>query len=265
MVGVYAIVKAPDHGWLSASTLGLAALALALLVVFAVWERRIQHPILPGRVLAIGSLLRMSAIRAVVGIGLYTSFFLGTLYFERVRDLGPLTTGAAFLPQTLVVAALSTGITARLVGRFGGYAVLLAGMSASVGGLVLLAIVAQHTAYAPLVLVALVLVGFGVGLSFVPILTMALADVPPSDAGVASGIVNVSMYISSAAGLAVVGAIADERTSALARSGRSPAGALLGGYHLGFALAAGALGLAAAAAAYVLRPARTPAAATTRA
>ncbi|WP_272476811.1 MFS transporter [Baekduia alba] len=261
MLGVYAIVKAPDHGWLSGSTLGLAAASIALLVAFAVWERRIEHPILPGRVLAIGSLMRASAVRAALGVGLYASFFLGALYFERARGLGPLTTGVAFLPQTLTVAALSLGTTAKVVARFGPRATLLAGMAATFGGLVLLALASADVAYAPLVLAAMVLIGLGAGLSFVPILTMALADVPPADAGVASGIVNVTMYIASATGLAVVGAVADERTGALRRSGHSAADALLGGYHLGFALAAGGVAVAAGVAALVLRPAREPAAA----
>ena len=261
MLGVYAIVKAPDKGWLSTATLGLAAIAAVLLVAFAAWERRVAHPIVPGRVLAIRSLMRASAIRAALGVGMYASFFLGALYFERARGLGPLSTGLAFLPQTLAVAALSLGTTARIVARIGARSTLLVGMATSVAGLALLAVASADVPYAPLVLAAMVLAGLGAGLSFVPILTMALVDVPPADAGVASGIVNVTMYIASAAGLAAVGAIADERTSALTRAGHSATDALLGGYHLEFAIAAGGVAVAAGTAAFVLRPAREPAAA----
>jgi EmrB/QacA subfamily drug resistance transporter len=262
MGAVWAVVKAPERGWLAGQTLGLLAAAAVLLSVFAVWEQRVAHPILPPRVLRTGSLLRASAIRASLGVGLYASFFLGALYFERVRGYGPLRTGLAFLPQTLTVAALSMGPTTRLVARFGARAVLLCGMAASFAGLALLAVAGADVPYAPLVLVSFVLVGLGAGLSFMPLLTIALVDVPPGDAGIASGIVNVTMYIASAAGLAAVGAVATERTGVLTERGRAPVDALLGGYHLGLWLAAGGVAVATVAAAAVLRaaPAREVAA-----
>jgi EmrB/QacA subfamily drug resistance transporter len=255
MVGVWAIVKAPDRGWLAGETLAFAAAAVALLVGFALWERRVAHPILPPRVLKIKSLVRASAIRASLGVGLYASFFLGALYFQRVRGYGPLSTGLAFLPQTVTVAGLSMGPTRRLVARFGPRAVLLCGMAATFAGLGLLAVAGAGVPYAPLLLASFVLGGVGAGLSFVPLLTMALVDVPPADAGVASGIVNVTMYIASAAGLAAVGAIATERSDTLADRGRGSVAALLGGYHLGLWLAAAGIAVGAVAAAVVLRPA----------
>jgi MFS family permease len=111
-------------------------------------------------------------------------------------------------------------------------------------------------AYFPTVFIAFFLMGLGAGTSFMPLLTIALSDVPPRDAGVASALINVSLYISGALGLAVLGAIATDRTQALSAEGYAPAHALVGGFQLAFMIAAVCVAACVAVAAVVLRAGR---------
>ena len=149
--------------------------------------------------------------------GLGTTFFLGALYLEDVRRYSPIRTGLGFLPVSLVMGALALGVTARLVTRFGNKRVLIPGMTAATAGLLLLAQVGPGSSYLTMVAPAFMLVGLGAGTSFMPLLSIAMADVPTVDAGLGSGIVNVSMQMAGALGLAVLGSIATEHTKALAR------------------------------------------------
>jgi MFS family permease len=169
---------------------------------------------------------------------MYSTFFLGTLYLEHVRHYSPVETGAAFLPWTLTVAILSQGITARLVGRFGPLPVLAAGMATAAAGLLVFATVGPHTAYFPTIFLASFLIGLGIGNAFMPLLTLAMADVPPADAGLGSGITNVSQQISGALGLAVLSTLAANHTKAMLADDHGVTSSLLGGYHLGFVVGA---------------------------
>ena len=152
--------------------------------------------------------------------------------------MSPLTTGVAFLPMTLTVAALSLGPVARMVGRFGPRPVLIGGISTLIVGLTLFATAPSDVPYAPLLLAAFVVMGLGGGSTFVPVLTIAMSGVPPRDAGIASGIMNVSMQLGAALGLALLGALAEHRTAARLADGASHAAAQMSGYHLAFALGA---------------------------
>jgi EmrB/QacA subfamily drug resistance transporter len=238
MIGVYAIVTSSDYGWVSAHTLGLGGVAVAVLVAFLALEARLANPILPLRILRLRSLIGSSAARGVLVTGMYAAFFLGALYMEHVLGFGPVRTGAGFLPQTLVVGALSLGVTARLMRRFGPKRLLIPGLVAIVAGLALLSSAGEHSSYFPGVLAAYVLIGLGGGMSFMPLLTIAMAEVPRADAGLASGIVNVSMQVSGAIGVAALGTISADRARTLAAQGESLRSALTGGYHLGFLIAA---------------------------
>ncbi len=238
MLAVYAIVTSAEHGWGSAHTLGFGAAALALLAIFAWWEARIANPILPLRILRLRSLVGASAVRAFMATGMFTSFFLGTLYLQRVLGYDAWETGLAFLPMTLTVAGLSLGTTARLVRRFGAERTMLAGLVSTIAGLAVLTRAGQHAPYAPALLGAFVLIGLGAATAMMPLLTIATSEVPPRDAGLASGIVNVTMQIGAALGLAVLGTLATDRADSLAGAGASVPGALTGGYHLAFAVAA---------------------------
>lgn len=258
MLVAYAIVTSTTYGWGSVHTLGFGALAVALLAAFVALESRIANPIMPLRIFAVRGLPSSSLIRGLLITGMYASFFIGVLYLQHVRGYGVLHTGVAFLPQTLAIAALSMGATARLVTRFGPRAPLLVGLIACGAGLGLLTGVGEHSAYATHVLPAFLLIGLGAGLSFMPLLTIAMAEVPVADAGMASGIINTSLQLSAAIGVAVLGTIATERTQTLLGAGHARNVALLGGYHLAFVVAVGCAGAAVLAALVLLRRSPTP-------
>jgi hypothetical protein len=256
MTGVYAIIKASDYGWGSAHTLGFGAIAAVLLAAFVVVESRIAHPMFPLRILAVPGLAASSVIRGFLVTGMFSTFLIGTLYLQHVHGDGALGSGLAFLPMTLILGAMSLGVTARLMNRFGPGRVLPVGMIITVVALMLLARVPAHTSYAPDILVPFALLGFGAGLSFLPLTTIAMADVPLADAGLASGIVNASLQISAAIGVAALSTVAAEHTKALARVGHSQAVALTGGFHLSWTIGAIAVAVGTLIALARLRPVR---------
>jgi EmrB/QacA subfamily drug resistance transporter len=241
MSAIYAIVEATSHGWTSSHVLGVGVLAVMLMAAFVALEARIEHPIMPLRILRSRGLVNASLVRGLLVTGMYSTFFLGTLYLEHVRHYSALQTGAAFLPWTLTVAVLSQGVTARLVGRFGPLRVLSAGMASAAAGLLLFATVGPDTAYFPTVFAACFLIGLGIGNAFMPLLSMAMADVPAADAGLGSGITNVSQQISGALGLAVLSTIAADHTKGMLSDGHGPVGALIGGYQVAFVTGAAAI------------------------
>jgi EmrB/QacA subfamily drug resistance transporter len=245
MVGIYAIVGSERYGLGSLRTLGLGGIALAMFAAFLALERRIANPILPLAIMRLRSLMVACFVRALMVCGMWASFFVGALYLERVQGMSPLAAGAAFLPQTLTVAALSLGPTARLTERFGERRVLISGLAVLVAGLGLFAAVLEPgTSYFPGLFLAYALIGVGAGTSFLTLVTLALADVPSRDAGIASGLVNVSVQISAALGLAALGTIAASHTGTLAARGETAVHALSGGYQLAFVVAAGCVAAA---------------------
>ena len=254
MVGIYAIVTSSQHGWGSAHTLGFGAVAVALVAAFFVLESRLRNPIMPLRILRLPGLISSSLVRSLLASAMWAVFFLGALYLERVRGFSPLQIGLGFLPMTGVVAILSTGITARLMGRFGPFRVLVPGIASAVIGLLVLSRVSEHGGYFPTFFIGLVVMGVGMGTSFMPLLTIAMADVPRSDAGLGSGIVNVSQQLSGALGLAVFSTIATSHTRSLSADGHTPIAALTGGYHVAFLAAAGCAAFGGATALALLRP-----------
>jgi EmrB/QacA subfamily drug resistance transporter len=254
MLAVYAIVGTAEHGWGSPHTLGWGGLALALFAAFLALEVRIPRPILPLAIFRVPNLAAAAAVRGLVFTGMFSVFFFGALYLEQTRGLGALSTGVAFLPMTLTVAALSLGPVARLVVRYGPRPVLLAGLATAVAALILFATAPSDVPYAPWLLAAFVVMGLGAGSVFVPLLTLAMAQVPPRDAGLASGIMNVAMQVGAALGLALLGALAEHRTAARLADGASHTAAQLSGYHLAFALGAVATVLALLLSLLVLRP-----------
>jgi EmrB/QacA subfamily drug resistance transporter len=253
MSAIYAIVQASAHGWGSRAVLGPGALAAALMVAFLALEARIDHPILPLRILRVPGLISASVVRGFLVTGMYSTFFLGTLYLEHVLHYGALESGLAFLPWTLTVAALSLGITARLVELFGAMRVLIAGMLTVVAGLGVLTTVGPHTSFFPTIFLAYFTLGLGIGSAFMPLLTIAMANVPAADAGLGSGIVNVSQQVSGAFGLAVLGTIASNRTRALELTHDPRVGSLLAGYHLAFTIGAACVAVGILAALMLLR------------
>ena len=251
---IYAIVQATAHGWVSTQVLGIGAVAALLMAAFVALESRIENPIMPMRILRLQGLIKASLVRGFLVTGMYSTFFLGSLYLEHVRHYSAVQTGAAFLPWTLTVAVLSRGITARLVNRFGPFPVLLAGMASAVVGLLLFSSVGPDTSFFPTIFFASFAVGLGIGNAFMPLLTMAMADVPAADSGLGSGITNVSQQISGALGLAVLSTIAANRTKGLLSSHQGVTTSLIGGYHLAFLIGAATITAGIVLAVALLRP-----------
>jgi len=185
---------------------------------------------------------------------MFSAFFLGALYLERVLGYDAIDTGLAFMPLTLAIAAMSMGISAHAVVRFGPIQTLTAGLGGIVVGLVLLAAQGVHASYFPGLFFAFLALGLGAGASFLPLLTIGMADAPPRDAGLASGIINVSVQLFGAIGLATLGTIATDHTKALSAAGQPLISALTGGYHLAYVVAAVCVALGILAAFLLLRP-----------
>src|SRR5207247_7096442 len=193
--------------------------------------------------------LRTVATANVVGVlwaaGMFAWFFLSALYLQRVLGYSSLDVGLAFLPATVIMAAFSLGLSAKLVMRFGIRPPLSLGLALAAIGLVLFARAPVDGSFWIDVLPSMILLGFGAGMAFNPVLLAAMSDVEQSESGLASGIVNTAFMMGGALGLAVLASIAASRTDSLRASGDGPLAALTGGYHVAFLI--GALFAAAAA------------------
>jgi EmrB/QacA subfamily drug resistance transporter len=238
---VYAIIDATNYGWGSPHVILPAIAAAALMAAFILLESRIENPIMPLRIFRLRALMGASVARGFLVTGMFGVWFLGSLYLERVLGYGPVETGLAFMPWTLTVLFLSLGTTRRLVSRFGPMPVMITGMLSVAAGMMILRTGGLHTSYFPGVMIGMLLMGFGIGNAFMPMLTIAMADVPHRDAGLASGIVNVSQQVAGALGLALLSTFATNHTHALVAAHVGPAAALVGGYQLAYLIGAGSV------------------------
>jgi EmrB/QacA subfamily drug resistance transporter len=198
MLGVYAIVTTSDYGWTSAHTLGFGGAALALLAAFLVLEWRIANPIMPLRVLASRTLTGASVARGLLFAGMFTNFFVGALYMQHIQGFTAFETGLGFLPTTLAVGTLSAGISARLMTRVGPRNLAVGGMTLIVAAMAVLSQAGMQAGYFPTLFIAYLMLGAGAGSAFLPLITIAMSEVRPADAGLASGFSNVTMQVGGA-------------------------------------------------------------------
>src|SRR5436190_12315964 len=253
MLGVYTVLKVGEHGWTSVHTLAFGAASLALLAAFVMREARAATPMIPLRVFRSRNLSGASLTIVLMVAGLFGMFFLGVLYLQRILGFDAIETGLAFLPVSVSIGVLSLGFSARLNMRFGARATLLPGLVLIVAGLALFARAPVDGSYVVDVLPVVVLLGAGAGLVFPALTTISMSGVLPHDAGLASGVVNTSMQVGGAFGLAVLATLATDHTETLRAQGDSAAAALTGGYQLAFLVAAGLVGAAILLATFVLR------------
>jgi EmrB/QacA subfamily drug resistance transporter len=259
MLAVYAIVKGNEVGWTSAQTLGILGAAFALLLIFLAIEARHPAPLMPLGLFRHRNLSVANVVGILMAAAMFAMFFFSALYLQLVLDYSPLEVGLAFLPSTLVWGAASLLLSDRLVMRFGIKPPLVGGLVFFIGGLLLFARAPVDGTFAMDVLVPMLLFGLGGGITFNPLLLAAMGDVEPSDAGLASGIVNTAFMMGGALGLAVLAAIGTSRTDSLLASGKTEAEALTSGYHASFIVGALFAAVAAALAAALLRPVEAPA------
>ena len=246
MLAVYAIVNGNEVGWITAQTLGLLGVAAALFAIFISIEARISSPLVPLGLFRLRNLAFSNVVGVLWAAAMFAWFFLSALYLQLVLGYSPLEVGLAFLPGNVIMGVLSVAVSAKLVMRFGVRLPLGAGLGFATMGLVLFARAPVDGNFVVDVLPSMILLGIGAGIAFNPVLLAAMSDVEPTEAGLASGVVNTSFMMGGALGLAVLASVAAARTETLAASGESPLAALTGGYHTAFIL--GAIFAAAAAA-----------------
>ena len=258
MLAVYGIVNAGQAGWTSATTLVSLALSLLTLVGFVALERRVRAPLVPLGIFRSRTVVVTNLITAISGAAFFGWFFFSPLYAQHVLHYDALQTGLTFLPATLTMGALSLGIAAWIVARFGPKPPLVAGMLLFTLGLGLFGRAPVDGAFLPDIAVPMFLLGLGAGISFMPLFLIATADATSSDSGLVSGLISTSQMIGGAVGLALLAGFAAAWTGARLTGGELPQVALNDGYHAAFWLAAG---LSLVTAGVAATQVRTPAAA----
>jgi EmrB/QacA subfamily drug resistance transporter len=233
VVLVYAITEARDYGWASLETIGLFAASAALLAGFAVTEHRRRDPLMPFSIFRLQTLTGANISGLILGTATFAMFLMLTLYMQQVLGYSPMKTGVAYLAVALT-AIVWSGVAAQLVTRIGVKPVLIAGMAAMTAGLVYFTQVSVGGSYLGDLLPGFLLIGLGLGFSFVPISIAALAGVQPSEAGLASGLINTSQQIGGALGIAALSTIATSQTDDAISGGSSLPIALTDGFQAAF-------------------------------
>jgi EmrB/QacA subfamily drug resistance transporter len=245
LVLVYAIVRAQVKGWGSLHTLGLTALALALLAAFVVIERRSVAPLVRLGLLRVRTLATANGVLFIVAGGLFGMFFFASLYVQRILGYSPLKAGFAFLPVTFGIIAGATLAAQVLIRRLGVKPTVVGGMSVAAIGLVVLAATTKVDGSYLGILLGLVPMSIGMGCTFVPLTLVATTGIESEDAGLASGLFNTFQQVGGALGLAVLATLATDRTTNyLADLGHAPsphdqASGLVEGFQLAFTVSAG--------------------------
>jgi EmrB/QacA subfamily drug resistance transporter len=253
MLGVYAIVEAGERGWGATRTVVVALVSVVLLVAFVLRQARIATPLMPLRLFRVRNVVGANLVQALLVVGMFGMFFMAALYLQKVLGYDALEVGLAFLPTTVVMGFMSLRVSEQVNTRFGLRASLLPSLVLLIAGLLLFTRTPVDATYATDILPPMLLLGAGAGLGFPAIMQLAMSGVEPSDTGLASGLVNTSVQVGGAIGLAVLATLASDRTDARLADGVAQAEALNAGYHLAYLLGAGAAGLALVVALTVLR------------
>ncbi|MFC8519932.1 MFS transporter [Streptomyces sp. NPDC057257] len=252
MLSVYVIVGSGDRSL--TATLLLAALAFVLLASFTLRQSRAARPLLRLRLFRSRLLSGANAVQILMIATMYGFQFIGALYLQRVLGYDELLTGTAFLPAPVAIGVLMLGLSARTIGRFGAYRVLLAGLVLIVAGMALLSRAPADGSYATDVLPPLLLLATGFAAAMPALTGLAMSGAREEDAGLASGLFNTTQVVGGSLGLAVLSVLAANHTAGLLAGGATLVQATAAGYRLAFevgaVIAVAALGLAAG----VLRP-----------
>jgi EmrB/QacA subfamily drug resistance transporter len=234
---VYAVTQAGQDGWLAGGTLVAFAIAAALLAGFVGWELRHHDPLMRFGILRISTVSGANVAGFILGTALFSMFLMLTLYMQQVLGYSAMRTGVAYL-AVAGTAIVWSGVAAQLVTRIGVKPVLTIGMSALTAGLVFFTQVSADGSYVADLLPGFLLVGVGLGFSFVPISIAALAGIQPAEAGLASGLINTSQQIGGAIGIAALSTIATSRTEDSVGSGVALSTALVDGFSGAFLVGA---------------------------
>lgn len=258
---VYGFIRAAADGWGSPVAIASFVAAAGLMTGFVIVERTVAHPITPLHLFADRERASAYVARLLLVAGSMGAFFFLSQYFQLVLGWSPVRTGMAFVPFPITVFISSQLATRVFVPRFGGRAVILVGMVLSAVGLVMLTRLGVDTTY-PQLIGSMVVFAFGNGTAFVPLTAAGMARVPAHEAGVASGLVNVTQQVGGAVGLAVLvtvfatagpGAASGPTASAHAKD------LFVLGADRGFGVAAALIAVAVVLVLAVARPRKAPA------
>ncbi|MDQ2984041.1 MAG: MFS transporter [Actinomycetota bacterium] len=247
---VYAISKAPDVGWSSARTILLLIAAVLLLAAFVVIELRERAPLMPFSIFRNRSLSAANIVGFLMGIVIFSNFFLLTLYVQQVLGWSALKTGVTFL-ATAGTTVIWAGVSQALVTRVGPRPVMTAGLIILAAALYWYTRIPIAGHYWPDLLPAYLVFAMGMAFTFIPVSIAALAGVSPQQAGLASGLLNTSQQVGGAIGVAVVTTIFTTRSNSLLKTGHTASEAFTSGYQDAF-WALVAVALAGALMAFVL-------------
>ncbi|WP_097217381.1 MULTISPECIES: MFS transporter [unclassified Streptomyces] len=210
---VYGFSEAESRGWTDALVLALFAAGVVLLAVFVWWQSRAPMPLLPLHIIRDRNRAGCFLTMALAVIGMFGLFLFMTYYLQAVLAYSPVKTGLAFLPLTGAIIIGSTQISARLLQRVPPRMLMVPGMVLAATGMVLLTQITTHSSYASEILPALLLLGLGMGLTFMPVFATATAGVAPQDSGVTSATVNTSQQVGGSIGTALLNTIATTSTA----------------------------------------------------
>jgi len=230
---VYAVIDASEAGWGSSKTLGLIALALALLAAFVVIELRASKPLVPFSIFRIRTLTGANVVGVLVGASLFSMFFFISLYMQQVLGYSAIHAGLSYLPLALTIMA-SAGIASGLVTKAGYKPVLAIGLLFIVAGLLWFSRVSVGGGFTTDILGPSLLAAVGLGFSFVTTTIAAVSGVEEDESGLASGLINTSQQVGGALGLAVLSTLATSHTKDLLGSGTAAPQALTEGFQVAF-------------------------------
>ena len=258
---VYALVQAPEAGWVAVSTVLMLGGAIAFLALFVWVESRSPAPLVPLVIFRSSTLTGANLVGALLSAAVASMVFILTLYMQQVLGYSALQTGMAFLPHALAAMAAAP-LASQLLTRIGVKSTMVSGMVASMVGLLLLTHIPVQGNFVRDLLPGTVLVGFGIVTGLVSVTIAATAGVADSEQGLASGLLNTAQQIGSAVGLAILVAVATARTQAIvAITGNSRAAlqtATTGGFQAALAVGAGFAAIGIIVALLVIREQKSP-------
>jgi EmrB/QacA subfamily drug resistance transporter len=219
---VFAVSKAPDHGWSSGWTLSRLAVAVVLLIGFVVIEARQKDPLLPFAIFRIKTVAGANVSGLLLGAVTFANFFLLTLYVQNVLGYSAIRTGLTFV-VTAGSAVLWAGLAQSLTTRLGVKPVLAVGFLAMIAGNLYYTQVSAHGSFASELLPGYLLIGFALPFTFIPVSIAALAGVSYDEAGLASGLINTAQQIGGAVGVAVCSSVLFSAAAFVTASGTSNA------------------------------------------
>lgn len=255
MLLVYGLVKAPTVGWTAHSSLEFFGASILLMILFAFNESRVKHPLVPLSIFMNRNLVGANLIQLPIAAGLFSVFYFSSLYFQNILHYTPIRTGLAFLfvPFAIMITASQAP---KLIAKFGYKKILSVTPLISSAGLFLLSDIPLHSSYWTHVVPGMVILGLGLGATFVSVLSAATSGVQNNQSGLASGIINTTQQIGGSLGLAVLAGITSSVAASYVKSVKlvnslTTATGLVHGYRRGFFLA-GCFNIFAALAAFVI-------------